>query len=370
MEEDLEQQLMRRALRLATKGRGRVSPNPLVGAVIFNDGEIVGEGFHEIYGGPHAEVNALRQAGDRARGGTVVVTLEPCCHQGKTPPCTNALIAHKVRRVVVGTLDPNPEVNGKGVGELRRAGIDVRVGVLEEACRELNRGYFKWIRTGLPWVTAKLAVTLDGKIATQSGDSKWITSERARRWAHRLRAEHDAVLIGSGTLRHDDPQLTVRHVRGPNPWRIVADPALEHALRSRLATLGAQDGKTIVAAGKNVPDDRLVDALHSGLRVWSLETDLEGKLDPLDLLMRAAADGLTSVLLEGGAEFVSSFVKRGLVDRFVLFVAPRFFGEGIGMLRDLGVQRVADAHLWKLRRIRRVGTDLMLELEAPRQEDT
>ncbi len=360
---------MRRALRLAAKGRGRVSPNPLVGAIVVKDGEIAGEGYHEVYGGPHAEVNALRQAAERARGATVVVTLEPCCHHGKTPPCTNALISHGVRRVVIGTLDPNPQVNGKGVEELQRAGIEVRVGVLEKACREINRGYFKWIETGLPWVTAKLAITLDGKIATKTGDSKWITAKQARRWAHRLRAEHDAVLVGSETLRQDDPQLTVRHVRGPNPWRIVTDTRLAHVAGSRVAELGAKDGKTIVAAGKDVPDERMIDALHQGLRVWNLETDLEGRVDPLDLLMRAGADGLTSVLLEGGGEFVSSFVKRGLVDRFVLFVAPRFFGEGISMLRELGVERVDDARRWHLRRTRRVGPDLMLELDPPETED-
>ena len=369
MAPDVERKLMRRALRLAARGRGRVSPNPLVGAIVVKDGEIVGEGYHEVYGGPHAEVNALRQAGERARGATMVVTLEPCCHHGKTPPCTQALVSHGIRRVVVGTLDPNPQVNGRGVEELRNAGLEVRVGVLDEACRELNRGYFKWIQTGLPWVTAKLAVTLDGKIATRTGHSKWITSQHARRWAHRLRAEHDAVVVGSRTLLVDDPQLTVRHVRGPNPWRVVLDTRLEYIPGTQVAEMGTRDGRTIVAAGKEVPDDRMVEALGSGLRVWNLETDLEGKIDPLDLLMRAGAEGFTSVLLEGGAELVSSFVQRGLVDRLVLFVAPRFFGEGLNMLGDLGVERVEQARLWRFRKIRRVGSDLMLELDPPVPEE-
>ena len=225
---------MRRALTLARRGLGRTSPNPMVGAVLVRQGEIVGEGYHRRYGGPHAEVEALRDAGENIAGATMYVTLEPCCHRGKkTPPCLDALLGRGLARVVIGTIDPNPEVSGRSVRALEGTGIETTVGVLEEECRRLNEAYFKYIQTRIPFVTLKVAQTLDGKIASSTGDARWISSEASRRLAHRLRSVHDAVLVGIGTVLADDPLLTVRLARGRNPLRVIVDSTLRTS-RARL----------------------------------------------------------------------------------------------------------------------------------------
>ena len=225
---------MRKALALARKGLGSTSPNPMVGAVIVKKGEIIGKGYHRRFGSPHAEIEAIKDAEGSINGATLYVTLEPCCHTGKkTPPCLDTLLKYDLKRVVIGTIDPNPQVSGRSVKALREKGIETEVGVLEEECRKLNETYFKHIQTGMPFVTLKFAQTLDGRIATLTGDSKWISSQKSLQWAHRLRSQHDAVMVGVGTVLKDDPQLTVRLAKGRNPVRVVAD--------SRLRTpLGAQ----------------------------------------------------------------------------------------------------------------------------------
>jgi diaminohydroxyphosphoribosylaminopyrimidine deaminase/5-amino-6-(5-phosphoribosylamino)uracil reductase len=319
---------MRLALAEAEKGRGRTHPNPAVGAVVVRAGRAISRGHHEKAGLPHAEVNALRRAGRRARGADLYVTLEPCNHQGRTPPCTEAVIAAGVRRVFFGSPDPNPLVEGHGARRLRRAGIEVRSGVLRPQCDASNRAWFKFITTGVPYVVLKAAVTLDGKLAARDGGSKWISSPRSRRLVHRWRNELDAVLVGAGTVRADDPRLTVRGIpRGRNPVRVVlgAIPPRARMLRER--------GETLAEQGP----------LHSVLR-------------------RLAKRGITSVLVEGGARVHGAFLEAGLWDELRLFIAPLVFGaearSWAGLRRARGLQL-------ELREVERVGPDLLLRCVRP-----
>lgn len=354
---------LRRALQLAEKGRGWVSPNPLVGAVIVRDGQIVGEGYHAEFGGAHAEIVALRQAGDRARDSTLYVTLEPCCHYGKTPPCTDAIIRAGVRKVVVAGIDPNPLVNGKGLAALRRAGIEVEVVDTMPRAQRLNRGYFHWIRTGLPFVTLKAAITLDGKIATVTGSSKWITSEPARRLAHRLRAEHDAILVGRGTLAKDDPELTVRHVSGPNPIRILLDEDLGAVGASRAAQVGRADGKTLVLTAADPKLNAAAQELErAGIRVERVALREDGLLDMREAFGLLGRRGITSILVEGGSRVFTSLLCDGLVNELAIFLAPKICGTGLSLAGDLGIEEMDEAMRFVLQEVRRVGPDLFLRL--------
>lgn len=359
-EADQRIRYLKRALRLAEKGRGQVSPNPLVGAIVVRDGEIVGEGYHARYGGPHAEVVALREAGERAKGSTLYVTLEPCCHHGKTPPCTDAILSAGVQRVVVGAVDPNPLVNGRGLELLRQAGVQVELVQEWEPAVRLNRGYFKWVRSGIPWVTLKAAITLDGKIATTTGRSKWITSEAARRLAHRLRAEHDAVLVGRGTVQADDPALTVRHVRGVDPVRVLLDEDLGVVPDSKAVALASLDRKTVVFTAEDAPDQVARKLQAKGVEVIRVSRLQDGSLDPLAVLRGLGQRGITSVMVEGGARVFTSLLRERLVDEFVFFVAPKIFGDGVSVIGDLGIEDVGDAPLLEFKMVRRIGPDLYL----------
>jgi diaminohydroxyphosphoribosylaminopyrimidine deaminase/5-amino-6-(5-phosphoribosylamino)uracil reductase len=315
---------MRRALAEAEKGRGRTHPNPAVGAVVARGGRVLGVGHHRRAGLPHAEVNALRAAGSRARGADVYVTLEPCNHQGRTPPCTEALIAAGVGRVFHGSADPNPGVQGGGAQRLRRAGIEVRAGLLREECDRSNEAWFKFITQGIPWVVLKAAVTLDGKLATRTGESRWISSAQSRRLVHRWRDQLDAVLVGAGTVRADDPRLTVRGIRGGrDPIRVVLGEVPKRARVLR------EKGETLLERGP----------LHGVLR-------------------RLAACGITSVLVEGGARVHGQFLAAGLWDELRLFVAPKVFGQGA--LSWAGVSRRSEELV--LRGLERVGPDALLTL--------
>jgi len=317
---------------------GRVSPNPMVGCVIVKDTTIVGQGYHHYFGGPHAEVMALQDAGEAARGATLYVNLEPCCHYGKTPPCTDAIIRAGIQRVVVGMIDPNPLVNQRGIEILRYHGVEVTTGVEEAACRELNRAFVKYMVTGLPYVTIKIAQSLDGRIATITGHSQWITSYPARVFAHRLRAEHDAVLVGIGTVLADDPQLTVRYAKGRDPIRIVLDDHLRIPLSSQL--LNAQlAGRTIVVT---ISDDkqrrRAIEA--TGAQVWRLSSNPQGHVAIPELLKKMAAAHISSVLVEGGAQVITSFLNDRLADRMIVAIAPKIIGTGIEAIGDLGIGSV------------------------------
>lgn len=364
-----ESDYIRRAIRLARKGMGHVSPNPMVGCVIVNDGEIVGEGYHRYYGGPHAEVVALQAAGAAAAGATLYVNLEPCCHYGKTPPCTDAIIRAGIKRVVVGMIDPNPLVNQRGIEILRQHGIEVTSGVEEVACRELNRSFIKYIVTGLPYVTMKIAQSLDGRIATRTGHSQWISSYPARVLAHRLRAEHDAVIVGIGTVLADDPQLTVRFVKGPNPWRIVLDDQLRIPLSSQLLT-GELAAKTVIATISQ--DEMRKKAIEAaGAQVWTILLNQSSRVSIPELLKKMASAQISSALIEGGSQVNTAFLKAGMVDRIIIAIAPKIIGAGIEAIGDLGIERVDRSIELKNVRLRAIGPDYVVtaDVHYPNQHE-
>lgn len=350
---------MRRALRLAARGRGKTSPNPMVGAVIVTRGRLAGEGYHRRAGGPHAEVWALREAGPAARGASLYVTLEPCSYHGRTPPCTEALIEAGLRRVVVACTDPNPLVNGKGVRRLRRSGIEVAVGVLEQEAQDLNAAYCKHVTTGLPLVSLKAAMSLDGKIATPSRESKWITGVRARAEAHRLRARHDAVLTGVETVLADDPKLTVRMSRGSTPLRVVADSRARTPAAARLLTA---DGRPpVIAVTRQAPQTRIRRLERAGAEIWVIGSSA-GKVNLRSLMKRLGRRGIQSVLVEGGGTLAAGALAARLVDRVYFFVAPKLIGgaDALTPVEGAGVQHLSQA--WRIEsvRVRRLGQDLLI----------
>lgn len=315
---------MRRALDLARRGWGQTAPNPMVGAVVVRDGHVVGEGFHARYGGEHAEVVALRAAGDRARGATLYVTLEPCAHHGKTPPCSDAVIAAGLTRVVVAAIDPNPEATG-GVARLSTAGIRVDVGIEEDAARELNAAFFHAYSSDRPWIVLKLATSLDGAIAdakrARGSGGNWLTGEESRREVHRMRAGSDAIAVGVGTVLADDPMLTVRDVPAPRvaPRRIVFDSELRTPLDAALVRGARMAPTTLIARHAERGRREALEAL--GVEVEVRET-------LADALVAFATSGIRSLLVEGGARLAGSFIEQSLVDRLVIFRAPVVLGGG------------------------------------------
>ncbi|CCW34621.1 diaminohydroxyphosphoribosylaminopyrimidine deaminase [Chthonomonas calidirosea] len=358
---------MRRALRLATKGF--TAPNPMVGCVLVRNGEIVGEGYHFVAGMPHAEVNALQQAGERARGATAYVTLEPCCHYGRTPPCTKALIAAGVRHVVVATLDPDPRVRGRGVAELREAGLSVEVGVLEPAARALNRAFFHFHETGLPLITLKVAMTLDGKVATFTGDTRWITGQKARNYVHRLRSQSGAVLAGIGTVLADDPRLDARLPGRPSPrqpLRVIVDSHLRTppcCAAIRLAQQNPQTYPLLIATTAPQPPKELA---GSGVEVVTLPSDSAGRVDLHALTRLLATRQIISVLVEGGPTLHEAFLKAGLANRVLFFIAPKLVGgkSAPTAIEGDGVATLAEA--WQLSpfTVRRLAPDIVLEADV------
>lgn len=356
---DFHTKMMRRALALARRGGGRTSPNPAVGCVIVRDGEIVGEGWHRKAGTPHAEVHALRQAGDRARGADVYVTLEPCSHHGRTPPCAEALIKAGVQRVHAAMMDPNPLVSGRGLALLRDAGIAVECGILEQECRLLNEAFIKHVTTGMPFVILKSAMTLDGKTATANGDSKWITCEESRRYVHSLRAKVDAIMVGVGTVLADDPQLTCRMVRGKDPQRIVVDSRLRTPRTAALFHLDSP-AKTLVATIENDPEK--INALQALGAEPLVCAESEGRVDLEDMLRRLGSLGIQSILLEGGRELVGAALRKGLVDKFLLFYAPKIVAgeDGYGLCSGQGVSRMGDAFHLRNTSVRRFAEDFLV----------
>lgn len=354
---------MRRAIRLAKKFVGWTSPNPPVGAVIVKGGLLIAEGCHEGAGKPHAEAVAIARAGERAKGATLYVTLEPCDHYGRTPPCTQAIIAAGIQRVVVGTIDPNPIVSGRGVERLKSAGIEVTVGVLENEARELIAPFAKFITQQIPFVTLKLAMSADGKIATRTRESKWLTGEKARLYAHRLRHEHDAVMVGVGTVLADDPQLNVRLVKGrvKQPVRIVVDSQARTPPTAKVI----RSAKTpcIIAVTEKAPDERVETLKRAGAEVWQLPADSYGRVDLSELLKRLAERDIVSVLVEGGSELAGSLVRQRLVDRVILFIAPLLIGgrNAVPAIGGEGVDKLSDALRLTWVRVRRLGVDLVLE---------
>jgi diaminohydroxyphosphoribosylaminopyrimidine deaminase/5-amino-6-(5-phosphoribosylamino)uracil reductase len=355
---------MRRALKLARRALGRTAPNPLVGAVVVAGGQVVGEGYHHGPGTPHAEIHALSAAGSKAQGATLYVTLEPCCHTDKrTPPCVPAVLASGVERVVIGMTDPNPAVSGGGVRALEMAGVTVTVGVMETECQYLNAPYTQVFNTGLPWLTLKMAQTLDGKVATASGDSKWITGETARRYGHRLRDRHEAILVGAGTVLADDPQLTCRIPGGRDPLPVVVDSNLSTPVDARL--LERSDGaRPVLCAVEGVDPSQIERLRMAGADVLTVAA-VGGRVDLRALLKILAARGVHRVLCEGGPTLSAALLAEGLVNRVACFIAPTLMGGddargsigGKSPLTLAGVQRLGKISS------RRLGSDLLLEAD-------
>ncbi len=337
---------MQRALALAQRATGRTSPNPMVGAVLVKEGHIIGEGYHRRAGEPHAEIEALRAAGARAHDATMYVTLEPCAHHGRTPPCTAALIAAGVAEVVYAVGDPNSRVNGKGHAQLEAAGITVRRGLCENEGRELNRPFFKHVTSGRPFVTAKFAMSLDGKIATRTGDSYWITGQAARRCGHELRNVSDAILIGAGTAISDDPQLTTRLNRPDDrhPLRIVADSRGRVPLSARLFAPDLA-GKTVLATTAAADPSHCAKLAARGVDVWTLPADMAGHVSLAALLNEIGRREMLTLMVEGGSALLGAFFAQQLVDRVWAFVAPLIIGGGHapGPVGEPGVEKLAQA---------------------------
>ena len=349
---------MRCALTLAK--RGRTSPNPKVGAVIVKDDRVLGEGYHRRAGEPHAEVNALADAGESAKGADMYVTLEPCCHHGRTPPCTDAVIAAGIARVFVAMVDPDPRVAHKGVDKLTDAGIDVEVGLCENDARELNAPYIKHRTTGMPYVILKSALSLDGRIATHTGDSKWITNERSRAFVHRIRRDVDAVVVGAGTARADDPLLTARlGKRTYYPARVVVTASGDVPDTMRMLR---EPGQTIIAAGKSADAGSLKKLEKAGARILTV-TGSDRRLSMSDVMKQLAGLGYLSVLIEGGSEIAASALEDRVVDKVVYFYAPRIIGgrDAVGAVGGTGAAAVAESVSVDGVKIRRFGSDFAVE---------
>ena len=360
-----EEEYMKLALSLARRGLGWTSPNPMVGAVLVKGNRIIGRGYHRRFGDNHAEVNALQNAIADPAGATLYVTLEPCCHHGKTPPCVDAIISNKIKRVIIGTLDPNPEVNGKGVKILNENSIETRVGVMEEECRELNEAHFRYMTTGLPLVTIKFAQTLDGRIATASGDSRWISSEEFQKLAHRLRSINDAILIGINTVLADDPQLTVRLVRGRNPTRVILDSRLRTPLKSKIVRTG--DVAPVIIATTERADSQKARRLRGlGVEVLEVQSGANESIDLKHLLQALGERKISSLLVEGGAEVTTSFLRHKLADRVVVAVAPKILGKGIEAVGELDITRISQALKLDFQKISRADDDIVIEARLDR----
>jgi diaminohydroxyphosphoribosylaminopyrimidine deaminase/5-amino-6-(5-phosphoribosylamino)uracil reductase len=361
---------MLRALELADRALGRTSPNPPVGAVVVKDGRIVGEGFTQPPGQAHAEVMALAAAGPHADGADLFVTLEPCCHHGRTPPCTDAILRAGVRQVHVATLDPFPLVDGRGVERLRQAEVKVTIGAHEDAARRLNAAFFHAVRTGRPFVTAKWAMTLDGKIATSQGDSRWVSGPEARRLVHRERDASDAIVVGLGTVLADDPLLTVRldpaddrrAARAQPPWRVVLDSTGRLPPASQLAR-PADGQRTLLVTTERAPRERLDRLRAAGVTVEVVAAAADDRVDPAAALAALHARGAIRVLLEAGATLAGAFVDAGLVDRVLAFIAPKLVGgaEAPTPLAGTGRARMAEAVRLQGVTSQAVGSDLLID---------
>ncbi|MBM5807235.1 MAG: bifunctional diaminohydroxyphosphoribosylaminopyrimidine deaminase/5-amino-6-(5-phosphoribosylamino)uracil reductase RibD [Cyanobacteria bacterium M_surface_10_m2_179] len=351
---------MQRALQLAALGSGRTSPNPLVGCVVLDAaGQLVGEGFHQRAGTPHAEVHALRQAGERARGGTAVVTLEPCCHHGRTPPCSEALLAAGVARVVVAMRDPDPRVAGGGIAQLQAAGIEVVEGVCEAEARQLNSAFIHRVEHGRPLGLLKWAMSLDGRTALPNGSSQWISGPAARARVYRLRSRCDAVIVGGGTVRADNPLLTTRGERTPEPLRVVISRSLDLPAQAQLwATAVAP---TLVAHGPEAPAERRQQLDAAGVERLELE-----RCEPLALLEQLAQRGCNQVLWECGPDLAAAALRQGCVQELAAVLAPKLLGGQAARtpLGDLGLVDVNQAEPWQLLGLQPLGADLCLQLSA------
>lgn len=352
------EKFMAEALKIARNAEGRTSPNPMVGAVIVKDGRIIAEGWHRKAGTPHAEIHALNMAGELAKNSTMYVTLEPCSHFGRTPPCANRIVDAGVKKVVIAMTDPNPLVAGKGIEILKSAGIEVEVGILEDDARRLNEVFLKYITKKIPFVTAKFACTLDGKISTVTGESQWISCEESRNFVHRLRDVNDGILAGVGTILADNPSLTTRIDNGKNPVRIVVDSLARTPIDSKFLNDGA--AKNIIAVTENAPADKI-----SALQNLGAEIIFCGNSQQVDLkilMAELARREITSVLLEGGGTLNFSMFRAGLIDKVFAFIAPKIIGgkNALTPVEGAGVEKLSDAVKLENSTAEKIGTDILI----------
>jgi diaminohydroxyphosphoribosylaminopyrimidine deaminase / 5-amino-6-(5-phosphoribosylamino)uracil reductase len=351
---------MKMAIALAKKGRGYVSPNPLVGAVIVKNGRIISRGYHQRFGENHAEINALKNAVEDVAGSTLYVTLEPCCHEGKTPPCTDSITKYKIARVVVGAMDSNPLVSCQGINDMQSCGIEVKTGVLEKECRKLNETFFHYMETGSPFVTIKYAQTLDGRIATATGESQWISSGASLKFTHQLRAAHDAILVGAGTVIKDDPELTVRLVHGRNPLRVIVDSELIISRQAKIFQ-NISASKTLIATIKTADDPQFKNFADSDAEIITVDADEKGNVDLKKLFKILAGRNISSILIEGGAQIITSALKNNLANRLVTIIAPKIIGSGIEAVGDLNIRRLDAAKKISIQKVSRRGDDIIID---------
>ena len=354
---------MQMALQLAAQGRGRTSPNPMVGAVVVKDDTVIGKGYHQKAGTPHAEIHALNEAGMAAQGSTLYVTLEPCSHKGKTLPCCDFIIGSKVARVVIAARDPNPLVDGRGIAKLREAGMQVDVGILESEARELNEFFMKYITRNIPFIILKAAITIDGRIATRSGDSRWITGEAAREKGHEIRNVVDAILVGVNTVLKDNPRLTTRLPgrASKDPVRIILDTHLRTPLDARVIQTDSA-APTLIVAGGNVSKERIRAYQERNVTVLVAKKGVH-RIGLKEIMEELGRMDIISLLIEGGAEIHASALKAKIVDRVIFFVAPKIVGGGDSKacIASLGINRMADAIPLAALRTEKVGEDIMIQ---------
>lgn len=351
---------MELAIKLAKRGEGKVNPNPIVGAVIVKDGIVIGEGYNEKYGEGHAEVNTFKSLKEDPSGATMYVTLEPCSHYGKTPPCVDKIIQSKIKRVVIGMIDPNPLVSGNGVDKLKRAGIEVKVGVLEDKCKKLKEIFIKYILTKNPFVVLKTAMSLDGKIATRIGESKWITSEKSRLEVHNLRNKLSAIMVGVNTVIKDNPELTCRIENGNDPIRIIVDSTLKIPMDSKV--LQNKDNKTIIATTKRANINSMQELLKKNIQVIIIE-EKNGQVDLSELIKKLGELGIDSILLEGGSTLNYSALEENIVDKVMVYIAPKIIGgeSSKTSVGGIGIAKLNDAFKLKDITTNIVDEDILVE---------
>jgi diaminohydroxyphosphoribosylaminopyrimidine deaminase/5-amino-6-(5-phosphoribosylamino)uracil reductase len=322
---------IKRCFELAKKGKGHVSPNPLVGAILVKNGEVIGKGYHKKYGSAHAEVNAVNNSTEKVAGSTLYCNLEPCCHANKqTPPCVPLIIEKKISKVVISNFDPNKEVNRKGVKQLREAGVEVITDILENEGKDLNKFYFKYVKDKLPYITLKIAQSIDEKISLAKNEQTWLTGKESKKFVHKLRSEYDAVLVGAGTIRTDNPLLTVRNVKGRNPIRIIIDGKLNIPLKSKILNSNDPESTWIITSS-NVDEKKIKVLSKKGLRVFKIATKRQTKLELKKIMKVLAKQKITSVLVEGGRNIFSQFLKEEMFDKVIILQAPKVLGSGIGI---------------------------------------
>ncbi|MFZ7120892.1 MAG: bifunctional diaminohydroxyphosphoribosylaminopyrimidine deaminase/5-amino-6-(5-phosphoribosylamino)uracil reductase RibD [Eubacteriaceae bacterium] len=359
----MHQEYMRHAIALSKKGIGYTNPNPLVGALIVKNNHVIGKGYHEFYGGPHAEINALNNASQDTTGATMYVTLEPCSHYGKTPPCTETIIKNKISKVVIGMIDPNPMVAGKGIQRLKDAGIEVVTGILEKEIQKLNEIFIKYILTKTPFCIMKSAMTMDGKISTSTGESKWITGEKSRQYVHEIRHHVTSIMVGIGTILSDNPTLNTRlsNKQGLDPIRIIVDTYGRIPLNSKVI-VNQSKSKTILATTEKASENKLINLKSMGVEI--IITPLkDNRVDLIYLMKKLGSMGIDSILLEGGSELNFSAIKDQIVDKLITFIAPKIIGGKTAKtpVGGLGINSLTDAFHLKDIHINRLDEDILIE---------